>query len=206
MKLDFDDMLNYVKNMLVENNAIKPDNPLHQFRSRYSHTERVLGWAKRISVDEECDKDALYTAAIFHDVGYSKGKKDHAHTSSLIFLDYAKKNNFDQDFSLFVADIISKHSNKEYLDDKNSPIELILLLEADLLDEEGALAIGWDFLSQGASHVASYYDAINGLLNHSGHILSQDYMKTKVAKKYWDEKKELVRNFIEELKKDLFME
>ena len=206
MKLDFDDMLKYVKNMLVENNAIKPDNPLHQFRSRYSHTERVLGWAKRISVDEECNKDVLYTAAIFHDVGYSKGKKEHAYTSSLIFLDYAKNHNFDQDFSLFVADIISKHSNKELLEDKNSPIELILLLEADLLDEEGALGIGWDLLALGASNVDSYYDAIPGLLKHSGHILNQDYMKTKLAKKYWDEKKELVRNFIEEFKKDLFME
>ena len=206
MKLDFVDMLNYVKCVLVDNNALKPNNPLHQFRSRYSHIERVLGWSKRISADENCNKDALYTAAIFHDVGYAKGKEGHAHSSSLIFLDYAKKNNFDQEFSLFVSDIISKHSNKELLDDPKSPIELVLLMEADLLDEEGALGIGWDLLALGASNIESYYDMIPGILKHAGHILNQDYMKTKLAKKYWDLKKEFVRNFINELKMDLFVE
>lgn len=204
--MDFLKMEAFVKKTLEENNAIKPKKEAHKFRSRYEHSIRVYKWCKKLVYDlPNCNKDILYTAAIFHDVGYSCGKDSHANNSKEIFLKYAKDNNFDDNFSNEVARIISLHSNKELLNDKNSSDELIILLEADLLDEEGCMGIVWDLLAKGYNGCESYQDSLNEIWKHSAHILSQDFMVTPLAKKYWEEKKLFVREFITQFEKDLFM-
>ena len=204
MLLDFDDMLSYVKEALYENDKERQEKSRHSFRSRYRHITRVLGWCKRIENDLECDKDVLYTSAIFHDIGYSKGKDEHAIASTAMFREYAEHHNFDQDFIEKVSYVIFNHSDKSLLNSKDVPNELILLLEADLLDEEGALGLTWDLMARGAKHSISYSEVFEEIDNHSGHILNQDFMVTKTAKYYWNKKKEFVRTFINELKHDLF--
>ena len=49
-------------------------------------------------------------------------------------------------------------------------------------------------------------ESIDEIMNHSGHILNQDYMVTPKAKYYWDRKKKFVAEFLDELKFDLFEE
>lgn len=203
--MDFESMLEFVKKTLEDNHAIKPNNPLHQFRDRFMHIKRVYEWAKVIHEDLECDTDLLYTACIFHDVGYPKTKHDHAYNGAQIFKEYALKNNFDKEFIDKVYHMILVHSDKSLIKDPNSSNELILLLEADLLDEEGALGIVWDFMAIGQVKGVTYYDAKEALM-HSKHILNQDYMITKKAKEIWKEKQDLVRLFDMELTKDLFEE
>ena len=78
-------------------------------------------------------------------------------------------------------------------------------MEADLLDEEGALGIAWDLMARGIDNPLSYYDAIHVLNEHSAHILNQNYMLTPKAKAYWEEKKQFVKEFIEQMEKDLFI-
>ncbi|MCR5350130.1 MAG: HD domain-containing protein [Acholeplasmatales bacterium] len=204
--MDFELMLKYVHNVLKENNAIKPKKPTQFFRSRITHTYRVYEWAKRIAPDRpNCNKDILFTAAIFHDSGYAIGKENHAAYSAKIFKSYAEKNNFDKEFTDEVVRIIALHSDKSLLKKEDTSDELVLLLEADLLDEEGAMGIVWDLLSQGYQGCDNYEAALDALWIHSSHILNQDYMVTPIAKKYWEEKKELVRNFIKNLESDLFL-
>ena len=199
-------MLEYVYDVLKENNAIKPKKPTQFFRSRATHTYRVFEWCKRIIVDRpNCNEEILYTAAIFHDAGYAISKENHAAYSVKIFKSYAEKNNFDPKFVNEVSKIIAVHSDKSLLKDENSSDELILLLEADLLDEEGAMGIVWDLLSQGFLGCDTYEIALDAIWTHSAHILNQDYMVTPLAKKIWEEKKELVGNFIKNLEADLFL-
>ena len=147
----------------------------------------------------------LYTAAIFHDVGRGYSKEDHAHIGALIFKEYAKNHNFSEEFTNKVYDLIDHHSDKNQIKDKNSSNELVLLLEADLLDEEGALGIVWDLMALGKMENKDYYDAMEAL-KHAKHILKQDYMVTPLAKEIWEHKKELVRVFTCDLAKDLFLE
>ena len=206
MNLDYNEMLEYVKNELLENDLERQRTVKHTFRSRYKHITRVLGWCKRIEDDLECDKDILYTSAIFHDIGYKYGQEEHAVASSAMFKEYAEKHNFDKEFTEKVAYNIFHHSEKKLLNDENTSNELILLLEADLLDEEGALAIVWDLLARGAKLPKDYHEALDEIYGFSGKILDQDFMKTKKAKMYWERKKEFVKNFIDELKFDLFEE
>lgn len=206
-KYNYDDMLNYVLSVLTKNNGIKSKNPILFFRNRFLHIKRVLGWVERLLPGvENINEEVVKIAAIFHDCGYGLSKDEHAHYGAKIFKEYALLNNFDNDLIEKVYYLIDNHSHKKLLFDPNTSIEMIVLLEADLLDEEGALGVVFDLLAEGTKKPDSYYTVFNEIMSHSAHILEQDFMVTKLAKKYWEEKKEFIRKFIEDLKFDLFME
>ncbi|MDE5715752.1 MAG: HD domain-containing protein [Anaeroplasmataceae bacterium] len=208
MKLNYDDMFCYVLAELNKNKGLKSTKPQLAFRNRFEHIKRVFGWAKRILPEViNCDEEVVLTAAIFHDSGYSKDSIiDHAIKGKAIFLNYAKKNQLNQEFANKVAYIIEHHSNKDLIKDPNIPIELVVLLEADLMDEEGALGIVFDLLAEGYKTPDSYDSVFNEIMIHSAHILEQDYMVTPLAKKFWEKKKKFIQEFIQDLKNDLFME
>ena len=204
--MNYEEMFEFVRKILIDNNAIKPKKPNQVFRDRFEHTKRVYNWAIKIMDDfKVIDRDVTLTSVIFHDVGYAYGQKDHPINSDIIFKEYAKSHNFSVDFIDKVSKNILVHSNKELIFDKNSTPELIILMEADLLDEEGALGIAWDLMARGIDKPLSYYDAVHVLNEHSAHILNQNYMLTPKAKAYWEEKKQFVKEFIEQMEKDLFI-
>lgn len=204
--MNYDEMLLFVKNMLESNNAIKSSNPNFSFRNRYEHIKRVYNWCIKLMVDcPDCNKEVVLTAAIFHDVGYSYGKEKHNETGANIFLKYARDNNFDENFTNKVKDIILKHSHKAHLWEEGTAIELIIVLEADLLDEEGALGLLWDLMAEGAKTPDSYKQGLDSIYIHSAHILKQDYMVTPLAKKFWKQKQDFISLFIKELSNDLFL-
>lgn len=202
--MDYDKMFDYVFKMLNENNALYSKR--FPFRNRFEHIKRVFNWCIKIKDDIKCDEEVLLTAAIFHDVGYCYGKDNHANASAKLFIDYATKCEFEYEFIMKTADIISLHSNKELLQKQNIYDELILLLEADLLDEEGALGICWDVMQAALEPQANYTKCLQALDQHSAHILNQDFMVTPLAKKYWQEKQEIFTTFRDSLKADLFIE
>lgn len=198
-------MIDFVKKTLEDNDAIIDKRHNFVFRNRFEHSVRVFKWVKRLSVDfDDLDYDVALTAALFHDVGYANGQMDHHLLSKEIFTSYAKENKFSDDFINRVSYIIENHSDKSLLKTTKNK-ELILVLEADLLDEEGSMGIVWDLLAAGKT-ANSYVAAIDAIKRHSIHILSQDYMITPTAIKIWDEKKNLVKDFISQLYEDLFIE
>ena len=198
-------MIDFVKKTLEENDAIIDKRHNFVFRNRFEHSVRVFKWVKRLSVDfDDLDFDVALTAALFHDVGYANGQMNHHLLSKEIFKSYAKANNFNDEFIDKVSYIIENHSDKSLLKTTKNK-ELILVLEADLLDEEGSMGIVWDLLAAGKT-ANSYVAAIDAIKRHSIHILSQDYMITPTAIKIWDEKKNLVKDFISQLYEDLFIE
>lgn len=207
MLLDYHEMLEYVKEVLIQREGIKSRHPYMTFRDRFLHIKRTYLWAQRIMEGmTDVHKEAVLTAAIFHDVGYAKEMTgDHAVIGAQIFEDYAGKQSWEESFIQEVSMLIQKHSHKELLSDPKTSKELILLMEADLLDEEGALGLAFDLLTEGAKKPTSYEAVFNEIMRHSAHILTQNYMVTEKAKKYWEEKKELIRLFLEELKFDLGM-
>ena len=203
----YKDMLEFVEAKLIEGNGIKSTRPYQTFRNRFEHTKRVLGWAKRIADDlPNVDEEVLFTSAIFHDVGYASGKEEHAINSANIFLEYAKANGFTQEFIDKVYYCVINHSHKRFLTDETASPELILLLEADILDEEGAMAITWDLMTVGEMIPNDFKEGYDMLMKYSIRILSQDMMVTPKAKAYWEKKKDLVRKFLGSLKEDLFIE
>jgi uncharacterized protein len=87
--------------------------------------------------------------------------------------------------------------------EKDTPIELILLMEADILDETGAMMIAWDCMSEGAQEGQSYKKTFERIFEKSYKMTTENPMITKKAKMYWEKKQKLIREFIEQYRYDL---
>lgn len=201
----FQQYLQYVKDYLLQNGGYYPPNPQYNFRSKYEHTLRVLKWCKVLVEDIPLvNQEVLYTAAIFHDVGYGNGedKSLHAEESARVFEEYAKEQNMDIAFAEQVTYLIKMHSNKELLNVPDAMPELVLLMEADLLDEEGALRVIWYCATKAIQGADSYFDIWDFIKMGSNKRLDNP-MVTPIAKKLWDQKINLVNQFQEELLKDI---
>ena len=198
--------LAYVKEYLAQNGGIVSPNPRHPFRSRFQHTIRVLHWCSRLAEGVEgVDKEALYTAAIFHDIGYAGRDNDcHAVRSGRAFHEYAKACQMDVPFREKVERLIYAHSNKALLQKENISLELVLLMEADLLDEEGAMGIVWDCMAMGNIHASSYAAAYYHIMENSNKV-ERNPMVTERAKMFWEKKKQVVAEFAEILAEDLMI-
>lgn len=198
--------LSYVKEYLIENNGIESPNPLHPFRSRFQHTIRVLHWCERLAEGmDTVDKEVLYTAAAFHDIGYqNRDNERHAERSAKAFHTYACVQQMEESFREKVEYLIKMHSNKELMKEPDSSLEMILLMEADLLDEEGTMGIVWDCMVMGNVHASSYAKAYYHIME-SSNKKEPNPMVTEKAKKIWDGKKRLVSEFARVLENDLMI-
>lgn len=204
--------IEYVQEFISSTNGDKSPRELETFRHRCEHVVRVLNWVNRIieSLDdnkkEELDLYAIRLAAVFHDVAYGieHFKNSHGIEGAMIFKEYALKNNFDLELINKVYNMIYIHQDKTLLK-QNISEELTILIEADMLDEEGAMGIVWDLLTLGNFRPKSYKEALNKIESYSAKILKENPMKHQYAFNEWAKKQELVKNFILSLKQDLFL-
>lgn len=202
----YKEYLTYVKEYLIQHRGIESPNPVHPFRSRFQHTIRVLHWCRRLVEGmEKVDKEVLYTAAIFHDIGYTdRDNEHHAQRSAQAFRDYARAQQMEEGFIQRVEGLIACHSDKNLMKEPGAEPEMILLMEADLLDEEGAMGIVWDCMTMGNLHASSYAKAYYHIME-SSNKQEPNPMVTERAKKIWEEKKGLVSKFAEVLADDLMI-
>ena len=110
----------------------------------------------------------------------------------------------DTKFSEAVSYLIRMHSRKELLNDPDTPHELIILMEADLLDEEGALRVIWYCASKAIQGADRYSDFVDFIRMGSDKRL-ENPMVTPLARKLWDQKCNLVNDFLEKLSDDIDM-
>lgn len=200
----FSEMIKYVENVLEQSGNDRSKR--HPFRSRMKHSKRVLTWAVRLCQDRtDVNTDVLYTAVIFHDIGYARAGADcHQADSAELFREYAEANGLDKDFIEKVISCIIIHSDKWRMENPEElSIEQLLLMEADLLDEEGALAICWDGLASGYSGVMSYEEALQHTRGEWADKYNHNPMVTYKAKQFWKQKQEFVKKYLEELEQDL---
>lgn len=207
-----DNDINYMVDFLHKNKGNDSRRKEETFRKRDLHMQNVYKWAKRIysELDDsdkmKVDTKSLYLACLFHDIGYGfeTYKNSHPLQSGQIWLDYAL-GKYDINTINYVYFLITRHSNKELFKDSNTPIELIILMEADWLDEEGAMSICWDLMVEGQKNPQSYEDALDRIKKYSAHILSSCPLVTKPGRKYWMQKQKFVKEFIQELESELFI-
>ncbi|MDR0896831.1 MAG: HD domain-containing protein [Oscillospiraceae bacterium] len=175
------------------------------YRTRSAHCARVLMWVNRLlqqgGVD---DPAALRLAAAFHDVGYAHADEGHAAHSERILRDYAAEQGFAPALAERAAFLVAEHSRKsEWLPNPAAPRDLILLMEADLLDEEGALGLVRDCMNATAFGATSYLDAYRRMLRFEPRRLERHPMVTPLAQQFWAEKQRLIRAMLEALAFDL---
>lgn len=203
----FTEIFNEVKEYLESHGGNNHDGGI-TFRKRSDHMWRVYIWVERLIKDctENINKDALRIAALFHDIGRYISHSDHANQSALLFHDYAVKKNYDKTQAEFIEYLIRNHSDKEILFSPDIPLELVFLIEADMLDEMGALAIVWFTMSAGIPQPAeNYMEAYNFIAKwlKAHEIKDTNPMRTAKAKEIWESKQNLVKEFLRQLEYDL---
>ena len=151
------------------------------------------------------DREALYTAAIFHDIGYEhRDNEHHAARSALAFREYARNQQMDRKFAEKVEGLVACHTDKNRMREPDASLEMVLLMEADLLDEEGAMGIVWDCMTMGNAHASSYAKAYYHILESSNKE-EPNPMVTERAREFWEEKKGIVARFTRLLEDDLMI-
>lgn len=207
----YEQCLEYLHKVLIEGNGNNSKIPEQSFRKRSAHSKRVLMWIDRV-LDDETLKDKnirlkeLKIAAIFHDVGYiTKDDPNHKHAiySEVIFREYSKNLPLTKEEVDFISFLIFHHGDKQALKSNNYPLELIILMEADILDEEGAMALAWDCMTLGATYPDGYEAAYYKIEKFASHILENNVMRTPNAIKFWETKQDLIIEFMKQLKFDL---
>lgn len=177
--------------------------------SRFEHTERVYRWAMMLAEEfkDTIDMEALQIATIFHDIGYSLNKEDmhnHAEDGAVLCRDYLTKMGYPSDKTNFICDLIARHSDKKELCSEDAPLELVLLMEADLLDDTGAHGIVMDTWIKATKEEVSFAAILEHIKRFSWRQMQKNPMRTEKARRIWEEKKELTNRFVESLTVDLY--
>lgn len=204
----YEDMLKFVKKHLEETNinATQLDKEF-PFRNRYEHTLRMCKWAERINNIEKGNEKVITTAAIFHDVGKAINDGiNHAEEGAKICKNYLLDRDFDTDFINSVTDVIRFHSSKE-LSVNELVLEQRIIIDADLLDETGALTVLWDSMDTGSKKNQRYkivYDRL--LYSYKSNKKRYRYLKTEAGKGLYKERLNFLESFILNLKHELGLE
>ena len=202
----FQEILNDVEEYL-KIDARNDDDRGFTFLKHSHHMRRVFVWVQRLMEDctEDINRNAVLIAALFHDIGRHISHEDHPNQSAIIFRDYAIKKQYDEHEIEFIEYLIRNHSNKEELFLAETPLELVFLMEADMLDDTGALGIIRNAMVSGIQSAQNYVEAYNLLSSWacSTEFLTTNPMRTAKAREIWESKQRLNSEFIQHLKYDL---
>lgn len=210
----YKEMVAFVHNELGEENTENISAKKDINYSRFSHTKRVLQWAKRLydlnPAKDELRYEDLIIATIFHDVGRSISKKiniPHAQAGVPITQKYLSEKGFSKERIDFITMLVGKHSDKHLMNEPDIDNNLLLLMEADLLDDMGALGIVMDCMIVTHNNPdAVFTDCLDHITRFTKRIQQKNPMVTKEGRALWDEKTKLVDTFVDALKKDVDME
>jgi len=121
----------------------KNSRPNYPFRSRYRHTLRVLMWVERLQKEIGGDLDILTYSAILHDCSWD-GVENHAIVSYNVAKGFLNQFELNDEFKSKVLEGIKYHNRNET---EGLCKESYILMDADELDEVGAICVIWDTLA-----------------------------------------------------------
>ena len=143
---------------IVEKLIDEQDRYSQPFRDRFEHTKRVLNWAKRIHQHEGGDIGIITLAVLFHDSGWSD-EIDHA----LIGAQLAEKFLIEQCVDRPIIDRVVSATlthNKRLDPVEDLPIENLIVMDADILDELGVTTLVWDAMATAIGENPGYREAL----------------------------------------------
>lgn len=206
----YGDLIGYVEKLFDKNDEHGGRTKKKIKFDRFQHTLRVARYAERIYeglAGEEkalADYESLMTAAIFHDTGYTKTDGDgHGIVSAQICGMYLREQGYPVERIGFICSLVSRHSQKDRIHDMEIPLELVILMEADMLDATGAHGIVKDVWVEAKDSGATFKSMLDYIKSSALEDIEQNPMRTAPAKKIWEEKRSLTREFIRQYERDI---
>ncbi|MBR1507297.1 MAG: HD domain-containing protein [Eubacterium sp.] len=196
--MNYSEVIDFVKKKTAENN--RPAN--YPFRSRFEHTMRVYRWAIRLQAKLGGNLDVIVLAALLHDVGWDE-ERDHAELSAEIAVEYLDSIGMDPDTITKVGEIIMFHEDKD--SERDFSLEAKIVMDADLLDEVGAIEVLWDAMAAAGMEEPSYKKAYYRIKEYYRTNKPKiKRCKTDPARTEYAKRMQLLESYIYQLERELF--
>lgn len=196
--MNYSEVIEFVKTKTSENG--RPPN--YPFRSRFDHTMRVYRWAIKLQAKLGGDLDTIVLAALLHDVGWAEDRP-HGEVGAEIAVEYLDSIGVEPELIKRVGEIIMIHSDKDT--NRDLSLECKIVMDADLLDEVGAIGILWDAMATAIEDEASYKKAYYRIKNF--YRINKPKIrrcKTDAGRAEYTKRMQLIENYIFQLEKELF--
>lgn len=197
--MNYAEVIDFVKEHSTENG--RPNQ--YAFRSRFEHTMRVYRWAIRLQAKLGGNLDVIVLAALLHDVGWEEGRP-HPEVSAEIAVEYLDSIGIDPETIRKVGEIIMVHEEKDG-DGKNLSLECKIVMDADLLDEVGAIEVLWDAMATASEDDPSYkkaYYRIKRFYNDNKPKIRR--CKTDPGRTEFSKRLQAIETFLYQLERELF--
>lgn len=183
---------------------------------RFYHIQRVTAWTERIADELEktavgtadaIDRDCLHLASILHDVGYNAYhiSKNHSEAGVVLAEKFLTEEGVEEEKKEKILNLIRLHSRKDLMFLEDTPLELVILMEADLMDDMGASGLVMDaWINTRMNEESTSFDTIyEHMQKYTQEQQKAEPMRTEPAKRFWREKQELVEEFMRQFARDL---
>ncbi len=174
---------------VIKREFINHKRPDYSFRSRHSHTLRVLKWAERIQGKEGGNPDIVTMAVLLHDIGWDE-ERPHNEISYEYALKYLKDKEIDDGLKKQICRAVLNH-NQRHLPDGELSLEEKIVMDADIIDEIGIISIVWDSLSTAIQETEyNFYTVLERLqkIENGGYEAREKYLKTKTGLEIYRER------------------
>ncbi len=195
--MDYSEVIEFVKQTTSENSGAE-----NTFRNSYDHTMRVYRWAIRLQAKLGGDLDVIVLAALLHDIGHEQGRPTNE-VSAEVAVEYLDSIGVSPDLIVKVGEIIMICPDKET--DKDISLECKIVMDADFLDEVGAVGIMRDCMitacQEDASYKRAYYRVKDFYRKYKPLIRC---CKTETARTEFNKRMQLIESYIYQLEKEIF--
>ncbi|HHT69795.1 MAG TPA: HD domain-containing protein [Firmicutes bacterium] len=190
------EIIEYVKKEIANNG--RKSQP---FRDRFQHTMRVYAWAQRLQALEGGDLKTVQIAALFHDAGWDD-VIPHQEVSATLARDYLTANGHTDVDIEKVVQAVANHNQRT--SKAPLPIECYIVMDADFLDEIGAITVLWDSMSTALESDPSYLKAYERLCHYFEENKSREcYLRTESGKRLYRERLAFLEHHIRNLEFEL---
>lgn len=196
--MNYAQIIEFVKRQIADNG--RPPN--YPFRDRFEHTMRVYRWAIKLQARVGGDLEIISLAALLHDIGWQDGR-EHGEVGAEIAVDYLDSIGVPEEKISRIGEIIRIHDDKDSTADFS--LECKVVMDADLLDEVGAISVLWDSMATACEDEANYKKAYYRIKEfYQGNKPKIRRCKTEVARLEFDRRMHLLEDFISQLERELF--
>ena len=137
-----------------------------------------------------------------HDDRSEEGR-EHGEVGAEIAVEYLDSLGIEPEKIGRIGEIIRIHDNKDTMDELS--IECQVVMDADLLDEVGAVSVLWDSMATACEDEANYKKAYYRIKNYfRGNKPKIRRCKTEAARIEYDRRMKLLEEFLFQLEKELF--
>ena len=163
---------------------------------------RVYRWAIKLQSKLGGDLDIIVLAALLHDVGWDD-ERPHGEVGAEIAVNYLDSLGVDPQKIAKIGEIIMIHEEKDT--DADLSLECRIVMDADLLDEVGAISVWWDSMATAIEDEASYKRAYYRIKNfYKINKPKIKRCKTEAGRLEYSKRMQLLEDFIFQLEKELF--